>query len=90
MTNNNTHQATIDLFPDNVDNEITARDLRTGFNNVFNDTETQIVKLPSLSDLPTSTNIYEGTLVIIYQEEIGIYLSTRNQPQTSLGLIKIA
>ena len=90
MTNNTTHQDVIDLFPDNVDNNISAGDMRTAFNGVFNDRSETIIKLETLGDLPLS-DIYEGTLIVVYSgADIGLWLSIINQPNSSSDLIKIA
>ncbi len=90
MTNNTTHQEIIDLFPDNTDNSISAEDMRLSMNGIFTDREVKVVKISDFSDLPLALNIYEGTLVIVYQgTDTGLYLSLINQPQQESELITI-
>lgn len=89
MTNNTTLSDVISLFPDNTDNSISAADMRTSWNATYLDSEVKIVKIPNLSELPLQTNIYEGSLVVVFQTDIGLYLSKINQPQNVGDLIKI-
>ena len=91
MTNNTTPQDVIDLFPDNTNNDISANNIRTAFSGVFTDRQENLVKILDFSELPILTNIYEGSLVVVYSgENIGLWLSTINQPQIEDDLIKIA
>lgn len=90
MTNNTTESDLISLFPDNTDNLISANNLRTCINGTFSNLETKIIKINSSSDLPLNTNIFEGSLVVIYGlQDRGIYLSLVNQPQLLDNLIKL-
>ncbi len=91
MTNNTIKDQIIALFQDNADNEISAADMRIYIEAIFNSKEEIITKIALETDLPSSNdNIYEGSLVIIYNdgETSGLYLSTTNQP-TFGDLIKI-
>lgn len=91
MTNNTTEQDIIALFPDNVDNEISAEDMRTSINGIFTDRQENIVKIADFSELSILNNIYESTLVVVYTGiDKGLWLSIINQPQDSTNLIKIA
>lgn len=92
MASSNTLKNTIlALFQDNVDNEISAADMRTFIEAIFEKEET-IIKIATEADLvPNNTNIYEGTLVAIYNEPTnqGLWLSTVNQPTLISELIKL-
>lgn len=92
MTNNTTEQDLIDLFPDNTTNEISASDMRVTISSIFNDRQETINKVPTSADLPIFTNIYEGSLVVIWDEpgRVGLYISKINQPQQFTDLLKIA
>ncbi len=95
MTNNDTKNRVLELFPDNNKYDISALDLRTFVEAVFNDREVKVIKISSSLDIPfNSSEIYEGSLVIIYRgissDEVGIYLSTVNQPTNINQLIRIS
>lgn len=91
MTNNTTEQDIVALFPDNVDNEISAESMRTAVNGIFTDRQETVVKISDFTELSILNNIYEGTLVVVYTgQDIGLWLSKINQPQLSADLIKIA
>ena len=91
MTNNTIKDQVLALFQDNANNDISAADMRVYIEAIFASKEEIIVKVATELDLPTNnTNIYEGSLVVIYNDTTnGLYLSTINQ-LTSIGdLIKI-
>ena len=94
MTNNGTKDQILDLFPDNNEYEISARDMRTYIEAIFGDKEVQVIKIASASDIPfNNEHIYEGSLVVIYRGgdiETGLYISTINQPLDITQLIKVA
>ncbi len=92
MTNNDTRDQIIALFPDNFDNEISAQDMRTYINAIFDTKEELTVKIATATDISLyNANIYEGSMVIIFNdaENTGIYLSTVNQPTNISELIKL-
>ncbi len=91
MTNNTTKDEILALFPDNADNEISAADIRVYINAIF-EKEEKIIKIDNLVNLAANnTNIYEGSLVIFYNDtnNQGLYLSIVNQPELLSELIKI-
>lgn len=94
MTNNNTKDIILDLFPDNNEYAISALDMRTYIEAIFGDKEVKIVKIASSQDIPFhNSNIYEESLVVIYggpENEIGLYISTANQPLDITSLKKVA
>ncbi len=64
--------------------------MRTSINAIFSDRQETIVKISDFSELPILTNIYEGSLVVVYSGiNNGLWLSIINQPQTETDLIKI-
>jgi len=94
MTNNTVKDSILTLFPDNNTNEISAADMRTYVEGVFADKEVKVSKINTLSNLAANNaNIYEGTLVVVYRDNIvgniGLYISTVNQPTSSSELIQI-
>ena len=94
-SNNNLKDQILALFPDNNNFEITAADIRTYVEAIFSDKEVVVIKLRNLSDLAANNaNIYEGSLVVIYQDadpnNVGIYLSTTNQPTSPSELIQVS
>jgi len=95
MTNNNLKDQILALFPDNNNFEITASDMRTYVEAIFNDKEVVIIKIKQLSDLAANnSNIYEGSLLVIYNDDdvnnVGIYLSKVNQPVLPTDLIQVS
>ena len=89
MTNNTTKDQILALFEDNFDNEISAADMRVYIEAIF-EKEEKIIKVPNIGSISAHINIYEGSLVIIYQGiDKGLYLSIINQPQVIGDLIKI-
>jgi len=92
-SNNNLEDQVLTLFPDNLNNEITAADMRAYTTAIFGDKEVQIEKLDKLADLAfNNTYIYEGSLVVVYNDNIkntGIYLSKENQPTLPTALVKL-
>jgi len=96
MASNNTQKDdTLALFPSNSTNEITATNNRAFVDTIFDDSEVIIKKIKLASDLASSnTNIYEGSLVVIYEDPDplinGLYLSKINQPLQIASLLKIA
>ena len=92
MTNNTIKDQVLALFQDNNDNEISAADMRVYIEAIFNSKEEVITKIALASDLASNKDgIYEGSLVIIYNDgnNSGLYLSTINQPTLLSDLIKI-
>ena len=90
MTNNTTKNDILELFPDNATNDISAADMRVYIEAIF-EKEEKIIKIALVSDLAANTNIYEGSLVVIYNDgdNSGLYLSIINQPNSITHLIKI-
>ena len=94
-SSNNTKDQILALFPDNNNFEIAAADMRTYVEAIFSDKEVIIIKIKSIADLAANNaNIYEGSLVVIYNDidnnNVGIYLSTTNQPTDISELIQIS
>jgi len=95
MTNNDTKDRVLALFPDNNEYDISAGDMRAYIEAIFSDKEVQVIKIATSNDIPfNNTNIYEGSLVVIYRgttpDEKGLYLSTINQPLDISQLIRIS
>jgi len=91
-SNNNTKQIILDLFIDNVTNDISASDMRSFINSSFDTKEEIIIKIDTLNNLSANnSNIYEGSLVIIWNDKPnnGVYLSVINQPLDINDLILI-
>ena len=91
MTNATTKDQIIALFQDNLDNEISASDMRVYIEAIFDTKEEIITKINTFDDLlANNTHIYEGSLVVIYSGvDTGLYLSIINQPQAITDFIKI-
>ncbi len=92
MTNNTLKNDILALFDDNHDNEISASDMRLYIEAIFDSKEELVVKVSSLGDLPSSnTNIFEGSLVVVYNDgdNTGLYLSKINQPVSLDDIYKI-
>lgn len=81
------------LFPDNDSAEISALDMRTFVNAVFDSKEEIVVKVPTAADIKIQkADIFEKTLVVIENETAnnGVYVSNANNPISLLQLTKIA
>lgn len=92
MTNNTIRDEILGLFDDNANNEISAADMRTYINAIFASKEEIVTKISTATDLAANnTNIYEGSLIIVYNDGVntGLYLSPVNQPTDITELIKI-
>ena len=80
------------LFQDNFNNEISAQDMRTYIEAIFDEKEEPVIKIPTLAVLASNnTKIYEGSLVVVYNDltNTGIYLSKINQPAAVTDLWKL-
>lgn len=93
-SSNTTRDEVLALFPDNLNQEISASDMRIYVNAVFDDREVKVVKIEKVIHLPPrNSNIYEHTIVLVYNDTIdnnGVYLSKVNQPIAKVQLTKIA
>lgn len=84
---------TIDLFPDNTVSAITAADLRTFVNNIFNYKEAVIIKIDKISNLGTNNlKIFKDSIVVVYDDGVdtGIYVSNINNPARIEDLSKLS
>lgn len=82
----------LNLFLDNIVKDITAADMRTFVNAVFDGKENTIRKLDKIKDITRvfSVPIFKGDLIVVYNdpENNGIYMAMKDKPQiTDLELI---
>lgn len=91
-SNNNTQSSTRNLFLDNAVGDITAENLRTFVDNIFEDGEVNISKFTSLTNFESGdvSKVYEGSLVVCTEEDKGLYISLSNQPTSRTFLVQIS
>lgn len=95
MTQNNIIKNQIlALFPDNNNYEITAADMRTYVEAIFNSKEEIIIKIDKMVDLiSNNSNIYKDSIVAVTKDDenqSGLYVSKKDQPRSVLDLIKLS
>jgi len=81
------------LFPDNNNREISALDMRTFVDAVFDSKEELVIKVPTAADIKIQKlKIFEKSIVIIEEETAnnGVYVSNVNNPISINQLTKIA
>jgi len=94
MASSNTLKNTIlELFPDNLNKEISAADMRVFVNAIFDNKEEIVIKAWDETEMKTLRDkIFEGSVVMITHsgEESGVYVSRANNPISLLQLDKVA
>jgi len=94
MANNIIKDITLDLFPDNVNGEITASDMRQFVNNIWWDKERKINKYPTLNDAYSDPYLFALDIFLITKElpdsKNGIYVALINQPNNISEIVQVA
>jgi len=94
MANNIIKDQTLNLFPDNVNGEITASDMRQFIDNIWWDKERKINKFKTLQDAFVYPDLYQLDLFLIVEEQNdsknGVYVALVNQPVNEGEIFQVA